>query len=109
MSRGRDLDEAKKKSWVEVRPVRARPGEEARIELMAFSADGAPRQETVLSLLVEHGDAESATLEMTADAAVPGRYTGKFAPPSVGDFRFVYEPGESLKSVEARMHVSAVD
>lgn len=102
----RDLDEAKKKSWVEVRPVRARPGEDARIELMAFSADGAPRRETALSLLVEHGDAEPATLEMTADPAVPGRYTGKFTPQSVGDFRFVYEPGESLDAVEARMHVS---
>ncbi|HVX61695.1 MAG TPA: hypothetical protein VHC19_13865, partial [Pirellulales bacterium] len=102
----RDLDEAKKKSWVEVRPVRARPGEEARIELMAFTADGAPRQEPTLSLLLEHGDEKPETLEMTADPSVRGRYTGKFTPQSVGDFRFVFEPGESLDAVEARMHVS---
>ena len=37
-------DEAtQKKSWIEVRPVRAQPGEQAQIELMAFAADGSPR------------------------------------------------------------------
>lgn len=102
----RDLDELKKKSWVEVRPVRARPGEPAQLELMAFGADGAPRQATVLSLRVEHGNAPASTVEMTADPAVPGRFSGKFVPPGIGDFRFVYEPGESLDAVEARMHVS---
>ena len=32
-----------KKSWLEVRPVHVQPGEAARVELMAFAADGSPR------------------------------------------------------------------
>ena len=37
--------ENEKKSWIEVRPVRAQPGEEAQVELMAVAADGTPRTE----------------------------------------------------------------
>ncbi|HEV7223988.1 MAG TPA: hypothetical protein VGN42_14865, partial [Pirellulales bacterium] len=102
----RQADDMKKKSWLEVRPVRARPGEIAEIELMAFDADGSPRQEAVLPLRVEQGDADSSSVEMLADKAVPGRYLGKFTPPSIGDYRFFYEPGGTLEAVEARMHVS---
>jgi hypothetical protein len=102
----RQADDLKKKSWVEVRPVRARPGEVAEIELMAFLPDGSPRDEDALSLRVEYGDAESASVEMLSDKAVPGRYLGKFTPQGIGDYRFAYVPGESLDPVEARMHVS---
>ncbi len=102
----RDTGDLKKKSWVEVRPVRARPGESAEIELMAFHADGSPHQESELPLSVEHGSAETTTLGMTADKTVPGRYLGKFTPQGIGDYRFIYQPGESLDEVEARMHVS---
>jgi hypothetical protein len=102
----RQADDLKKKSWVEVRPVRARPGEVAEIELMAFQDDGSPRVEDALSLRVEHGDAESASVEMLSDRTVPGRYLGKFTPRGIGGYRFVYEPGESLDAVEARMQVS---
>ena len=34
-----------KKSWLEVSPLRASPGEPAQVELMAFAADGSPRTE----------------------------------------------------------------
>ena len=102
----RQADDLKKKSWVEVRPVRARPGEVAEIELRAFDAEGSPRGEEVLPLRVEYGDAESASVEMLADKAVAGRYLGKFTPQGIGDYRFAYEPGGALEAVEARMHVS---
>ena len=41
----RDETELKKKSWLEVRPVRAQPGEQVEIELIALGPDGSPRQE----------------------------------------------------------------
>ena len=101
----RNDDDLKKKSWLEVRPMRARPGETAEIELMAYDADGSPRTEGALSLAVERGG-DDTSLEMTADKLVPGRYLGQFTPQSVGDFRFVFEPGESLDAVAAPLTVS---
>ena len=101
----RQDDDLKKKSWLEVRPIRARPGETAQIELMAYQADGSPRDETALSLAVEHGGDES-SLELTADKLVPGRYLGQFTPQVAGDYRFAFKPGEGLDAVEAPLHVS---
>jgi hypothetical protein len=101
----RRTDDIKKKSWLEVRPVRARPGEAAQIELMAFKADGAPRTDATLSLRVERENAPAETVEMVADKATLGRYTGKYVPESVGNYRLVYEAGSGTDKVEARMHV----
>lgn len=101
----RNEDDLKKKSWLEVRPMRARPGETAEIELMAYDAEGSPRTEGALSLRVEQGGGES-SLEMTADKLTPGRYLGQFTAEVAGDYRFVFEPGESLDAVAAPLHVS---
>ncbi|HEV3006429.1 MAG TPA: hypothetical protein VGX78_18305, partial [Pirellulales bacterium] len=97
--------EANKKSWVEVRPVRARVGETARIELMAVGADGAPRSEPKLALKVEREGASPDAVEMTADKSVAGRYVGKLSPKAIGKYRFVYEQGGGTGAVDAWMHV----
>jgi hypothetical protein len=97
-------DDQKKKNWVEVRPVRARPGEAAQIELMAITAAGTPRTEPTIMLRVEREGAPTETVEMVADKAMLGRYTGKFVPSTPGNYRVVYDAGEKDK-VEAYMHV----
>ncbi|HEV3343621.1 MAG TPA: vWA domain-containing protein [Pirellulales bacterium] len=100
-----------KKSWVEVRPVRARPGETAQIELMAIKADGAARTDPTILLRVEREGATAAegapaeTVEMVADKATLGRYTGKYVPHETGNYRVVYEPGSGANKVEAYLHV----
>jgi hypothetical protein len=100
-----DAKEANKKSWVEVRPVRARIGETGMVELMAIGADGAPRSEPKLVLKVEREGATPDTVEMTADKSVAGRYLGKLTPKATGNYRFVYEQGGTLGPVDAWMHV----
>src|SRR5262249_60254195 len=95
-------DKGGKKSWVAVRPVRAQPGEHAQIELMAFAADGSPRTEATLPVRVLGGDAAD-TLELTADPATRGRYTGTFTLQNVGEYRVLYEPGGGAEPAEARV------
>jgi hypothetical protein len=99
----RRSDDQKKKSWVEVRPVRARPGDAAQIELMAIKPDGAPRTDPTVTLRVERQGAPAETVEMVADKATLGRYTGKYVPNEKGNYRVVYDPGG--EPVEAHMHV----
>ncbi|HWB13854.1 MAG TPA: hypothetical protein VG826_31800 [Pirellulales bacterium] len=94
-----------KKSWVEVRPVRARPGETAQIELMAVKADGAARTDPTIMLRVEREGAPAETVEMVADKATLGRYAGKYVPQETGNFRIVYEPGNGADKAEAHLHV----
>ncbi|HET6882864.1 MAG TPA: hypothetical protein VFI31_22035 [Pirellulales bacterium] len=100
----RRTDEQKKKSWVEVRPVRARPGETAQIELMAIKPDGAPRTDPTVTLRVEREGAPTETVELAADKGTLGHYTGKLMPRDTGNYRLIYEPGGGEK-VEAQMHV----
>ena len=102
----RSESELKNKSWLEVRPVRAQPGEQTLVELMAFGPDGAPRQEPKLGVQLIGGNA-SQRLELVADRAVSGRYTVKFVPETPGHFRLVFEPGGESKKVEAHLEVSA--
>lgn len=101
----RRSDDLKKKSWVEVRPVRARPGEAAQIELMAFQPDAAPRTDATVMLRVEREGVPAETVELAADKATLGRYTGNYVPETVGNYRVVYDPGGGVDKVEARMHV----
>ena len=95
-----------KKSWLEARPLRAQPGEQAQLDLMAFGADGTPRADAVLPVRVVSGS-EAAVAEMTADPGTKGRYTGKFKLPAVGEYRFLYEPSDGAKAAEARVRVLA--
>jgi hypothetical protein len=97
-------EQGSKKSWVEVRPVRAQPGERAQVELRAFAADGSPRTEATLPVRVLGGDTAD-TLELTADPGTRGRYTGSFTLQNVGEYRVLYEPGGGAEAAEARVRV----
>ncbi len=91
-------------SRIEVRPARAQPGEEARVELLAIGPDGSPRAEDVLPVRLSVGGTTS-TLELSADPANRGRYAGRFTPKEPGEYRLAYDPGGGAKAVEARMRV----
>lgn len=90
-------------SWIEVRPVRAQPGEEAAIELMAFKEDGSPEVARVRVVTIHSPDGPE-PIEVIADNAKPGRYTGRFTPESVGVHRLTYQP-EGSDTVEAKIRV----
>jgi hypothetical protein len=92
-----------KKSWIEVRPVRAQPGEQAQIELMAFTPDGSPRTDPRLPVRVTGGDATN-TVDLVADQATKGRYTGKVTLEKAGEYRIGYESGGG-PPVEAKIRV----
>ena len=95
-----------KKSWLEVRPVRVQPNEEARVELMAFTADGSPRPDPTLTVQMQNGT-EIGVIEMTADPDVKGRYTGRFTPKNPGEYRLTYTPDGQAVPVEAKLPVAA--
>jgi hypothetical protein len=94
-----------KKSWIEVRPVRAQPGEQAQVELMAFGDDGAPRTDARLAVQVQ-GGGQAASVEMTPDPAVKGRYLGKYTPQKAAEYVFTFAPGGKAEPVEARLRAS---
>jgi hypothetical protein len=93
-----------KKTRLEVRPVRAQVGEEAQVEVMAFTPEGTPRVEQSLPVRVEGGGTE-ATVDLTPDPAVKGRYTGKFTPSAAGEYRVTHTPPAG-QPIEARLRAS---
>lgn len=97
----------RKRSYVEVRPARASPGEEAEVELFAFTPEGVARQERKLSVSIWREGAAPQALELASDPSTPGRYTGRFVPDGVGSYRVQFDPGGGQASVEARLHVAA--
>lgn len=92
-----------KTSRLEVRPVRAQPGEQAQIELLAANPDGSPTTAATAKVLIQ-GGGETKTLELTGDPGVKGRYVGQFIPPAEGEYRLSYTPGQG-DPVEARLRV----
>ncbi|MEO8495886.1 MAG: hypothetical protein ABI614_12495, partial [Planctomycetota bacterium] len=92
------------KSFIEVRPVRAQPGEEAQIELMAYDAEGMPLTMPTRELaLLLPGSRE--TIELKADTAKAGLYTGTFTPETPGVHRLAYQPPDGGPAVEATLQV----
>jgi hypothetical protein len=91
-------DKTKGKSTLEVHPVRALAGEPAQVRLMAFGADGAPVVAPQVGIAILGGES-AGRLELMADPAVKGRYTGLFTPPAPGEYRLAYE------GVEAKLRV----
>jgi hypothetical protein len=102
----RKEEQVRKRSYVEVRPPRAHPGEEAQVELFAFTPEGVARQEPELAVNVWREGAAPQPLELAADPSVPGRYTGKLVPEGTGSYRVQFEPGGGQPPVEARLHVA---
>ncbi len=100
-------DKDGRKSWIEVRPLRAQPGEPTEIELMAFTSDGGPRMEPNQSLSIAGGDeTQPVRLDADADPVTKGRYTGRFVPKSEGDFHIRYEPSSGDSPATAELHVA---
>jgi len=98
-------EEDLKHSFVEVRPLRAQPGEEARIELTAVDGDGSPRTERALPVTIA-GEGGVETVELLADPAVKGRYLGGFTPATPGTYRVTFSPGRGAEAAEAQFRVA---
>jgi hypothetical protein len=98
----RTEDAGKKKSWIEVKPVRAQPGEDATVELRAYTAGGAPVEQPSLPIEIT-GPGTRTSVVLDADPNTKGRYVGKYRVPATGDFRFQYASG----TAEARLRVLA--
>jgi hypothetical protein len=94
------------KSWIEARPIRAQPGEEAQIELMAIGPDGQPRTEPALAVQVERPGRATDTVTVSADHSTTGRYTGKQTLNEPGEYRVSYQPGGSAPPVAALIRVT---
>jgi hypothetical protein len=94
------------KSWIEARPIRAQPGEEAQIELMAIGPAGQPRTESALMVQVERPGHAAETLTVSADNSTPGHYTGKHTLVEPGEYRVTYQPGGGAPPVTALIRVT---
>ena len=100
----RSDESAGKKSWIEVRPVRAQPGEQAKIELMAFNEAGSPLAEGKLTVTVT-GPRSTTAVEMVADKSKQGRYTGRFTPEETGEYRLTFRADDAGEPCEAKLRV----
>jgi len=95
------------KSFIEVRPVRVQPGEEATIELTAFAdADGKPRDEEQLVVSV-NGPGGSKTVQLQRDSRQPGLFRGSFLPTDAGKHAVTFTPptGDAELGAEALLNV----
>ncbi len=99
-------DRGGKASWIEVRPHRAQPGEQAEVEVMARGPDGKAITEPKLAVQLS-GGGKLTTVDVTADPLVPGRYTGRFTPAGAGEYTVSYSPPGQKEPVEARLRVIA--
>ena len=100
-------DEAGKKSWIEVQPVRVQPGEEARIEMMAFADEkGTPREDATLPVII-NGPGGSQTVQLDHDPKRKGRFTGRFLPTEAGKHSVSFKPpgGNETQGAEALLNV----
>jgi hypothetical protein len=92
------------KSHLEVRPVRAQPGEQASVHLFAYRSDGEPVTAQACRATLLTPDAQQ-TLELVANPARPGHFVGRFAPETPGSYRIVYRADDQPQPVEASMQV----
>jgi hypothetical protein len=95
-----------KKSWMEVRPLRAQPGERASIELMAFAGDGSPLGDKAMSVQVSDGKAMNTVVNLTPDSSMKGRYTGNFMLENAGEYTVTYLPGGDAPPVVSKVRVT---
>ena len=99
-------DEARKElSAIDVRPLLVAPGEPAQVELAAFDAEGAPRGDSRLVISVTDGKSVR-PLELIADPARKGRFTGQFKAGTAGDYHLTFDPGAAAAPAEAKLRVT---
>src|SRR5262249_49083872 len=95
------------KSWIEARPIRPQPGEQAQIGRVAVGRAGQPRSEPTVAVQVELAGQAPTTVLLAADPAIKGRYTGKHTVKEPGEYRVSYQPGGGAPPVEAVIRVVA--
>lgn len=89
---------------LEVRPLRAHPGEKAEVELYAYHADGSPRTGGRIEITATGPD-HTHRVELTSDVASEGRYVGRYTPEGIGEHRLVYQSSPTAQPIEARLEV----
>jgi hypothetical protein len=99
-----DASEGPKRNRLEVTPVRIEPGETVQIELLAIDENGAPRTDPKMPVVLK-GPEEETTVELLADGAVKGRFTGSLSPEVQGDFSLVWKPGADGEALETHFEV----
>lgn len=86
--------DTKKQSRVEVSPVRVQPGEEAEVELLAYSESGEPLSDGKVTMRSPGGEE---AVPLTADRNRPGRFTGTVRVKHEGTHEFVFSPTVAAK------------
>ncbi len=92
-----------KKSWFDLQPFRVQPGEPVQVELRAFTPEGAPLGADGLVIQVQ-SPSENTTLEMNADPALKGRFTGRLTPKVAGTYKLTWAGGQG-EPVQASLRV----
>jgi hypothetical protein len=92
------------KSWIEVRPLRAQPGEPVEIELMAYRTDGSASHASHQTVRIS-GAEDLPDVTLDAESSTPGRYRGRFAPRLEGNHHISLVPNDVQETVEADVHV----
>jgi hypothetical protein len=95
-----------KKSWLEVRPLRAQVGEHVEVELMAFGPDGTPLADPK-QVVQATGGGKLQPVELAADPLVKGRYVGRFTPAASGEYLVNFTGPGQKEPVEGRLRVTA--
>lgn len=98
--------EPDKKGSLEVRPLRAKPGERVQIDLRAFDAEGKPLEAAGAPIRILRGEPPASVDSLTAerDPRTPGRFAAVFSPDRPGDYRAVADGGKG-SPLEARFRV----
>ena len=100
----RNEELAKKKNYIEVRPFRIQPGEEAEVELFAYHPDGSTHEEDQMTVQLT-SDGEPENVQLSLDPNKPGRYRGKLTPKQAGLHKIRYQPSDGSKPVLANLQV----
>ena len=107
----KDTEKSGEKSWLEVNPKRAEPGENVVIEMFAIDAQGKPVTASELMVQATSGSEKSPTRIALAAVAgsgpkgSAGHYRGMWQAPTYGQYTLAYTDGTG-KTVTAALQVA---
>jgi hypothetical protein len=95
-------------SLIETRPMRAKPGEKVRIELLAYDQDGKPRTERTLKGLVRSAASggRPQPVELSSGTGTRGAYAGTWDAGPAGEYTVLFDAGGRQGMVAARVLVA---
>lgn len=98
-------DEPASKGSLEVRPLRAKPGERVQIDLRAVDSAGKPLDAPSHPIRIQRGDppTDVESLDADRDPRTPGRFAAVFSPDRPGDYRALADGRDG--PLEARFRV----